>query len=173
MLTKLIFATILFAFAPLSFAQAPPDVPAAIKAPAGQQVVLQVHATGSQIYICLQATDGPYAWILKAPQAELHDDAGAIVGAHYAGPKWKYKDGSEVTGKLAAKSDSPDPDSIPWLLLTATAHSGDGLLSRVASIQRVHTKGGEGPSTACNNSNLASEVKIPYTADYFFYAPAK
>jgi len=107
---------------------------------------------------------------LKAPEAELRDDQGALIGSHYAGPSWKYKDGSSVTGKAAARADSPDGGSIPWLLVTVTGHSGDGLLSRVTSIQRVNTKGGVAPAGACTQG---AESKSTYTADYYFYAPAK
>lgn len=151
-----------------------PDVPDKINAPAGEEIVLVAHATGSQIYVCQPGTDGKLAWILKAPDAELHDQKGAIIGRHYAGPTWKDNDGSEVTGKAVARVDSPDPDSIPWLLVTITGHSGDGVLSRVTSIQRIHTKGGQPPPAAdCNISKQNVEAKTSYTADYYFYGPAK
>ncbi len=151
----------------------PPEVPAEIKAPAGEQVVLVAHATGSQIYTC-QVADGKYAWTLKAPDAELHDAAGALIGKHFAGPTWKSNDGSEVKGKAAAHVDSPDKDAIPWLLVKVTEHSGDGVLSRVSSIQRIHTKGGRvSSSDECNASKQNTEVKSSYTADYYFFAPAK
>ena len=79
-----------------------------------------------------------------------------------------------MTGKASAKVDSPDPDSIPWLLITATGHSGTGVLGQVTSIQRIHTKGGHAPAAAsCDSSKLGTEATIPYTADYYFYAPAK
>jgi len=150
------------------------DVPDKLKAPAGEEVVLLAHATGSQIYVCQPGTDGKLAWTLKAPEAELHDQQGAIVGRHYAGPTWKDNDGSEVTGKAVAKVDSPDADSIPWLLVTVTGHSGEGMLSRVTSIHRIHTKGGLPPPAAdCNASKQNIEAKSSYTADYYFYAPAK
>jgi hypothetical protein len=151
-----------------------PDVPDKIKAPADEEVILQTHATGSQIYVCQPGTDGKLAWTLKAPEAELHDQQGAVIGRHYAGPTWKDNDGSEVTGKAVARVDSPDPDSIPWLLVTVTGRSGDGVLSRVTSIQRIHTKGGVAPSPAdCNTAKQNAEVKSAYAADYYFYAPAK
>jgi len=150
----------------------PPDVPDAIKAPANEQVILQVHATGSQIYVCKAGADGKFAWALKAPDAELHDSQGAVVGRHYAGPAWKLNDGSEVMGKAAAHVDSPDADSIPWLLVSVTGHSGDGALSRVTSIQRVHTKGGQPPAGGCDGAKQGSEVRSSYTADYYFFAPA-
>jgi len=148
-----------------------PDVPDAIKAPAGEQVVLQVHATGWQIYVCKAAGEGKFAWTLKAPEAELHDQRGAVVGHHYAGPGWKLNDGSEVTGKAVGRVDSPDADSIPWLLVSVTGRSGDGALSRVSSIQRVHTKGGQAPAGGCDESKQGGEVKSSYSADYYFYAP--
>jgi Protein of unknown function (DUF3455) len=150
-----------------------PDVPEKIKAPAGEEVVLQAHASGSQIYACQAGPDGKFAWTLKAPEADLHDQQGAIVGRHYAGPAWKLNDGSEVTGKAVARIDSPDADSIPWLLVTATGHSGAGVLSRVSSIQRIHTKGGQPPADKCDASKQNREVKSSYSADYYFYAPAK
>jgi len=151
-----------------------PDVPDKIKASAGEEIVLQAHATGSQIYVCQQGTDGKLLWALKAPEAELHDQQGAIIGSHFAGPTWKDNDGSEVTGKAIAKVDSPDSDSIPWLLVSATGHSGEGVLGHVSSIQRIHTKGGLPPPAAdCNAAKQGVEAKSSYTADYYFYAPAK
>src|ERR1700722_14431979 len=148
-----------------------PEVPDPIKAPASEQVVLLVHATGSQIYVCKGGADGKVAWALKAPEAELHDQQGAVVGHHYGGPAWKLNDGSEVTGKAVGRVDSPDADSIPWLLVSVTGHSGEGVLSRVTSIQRIHTKGGQPPAAGCDDAKQGSEVKSSYTADYYFYAP--
>jgi hypothetical protein len=149
---------------------AEPEVPESIRAPAGEHVVVQAHASGSQIDVCGAGADGKPAWTLKAPEAELKDDRGAVVGRHFAGPTWKYKDGSEVAGKLVAKANSPDPASIPWLLLTATGHNGTGMLANVTTIQRVNTKGGQPPSDTCDATKLNSEVWRPYTADYYFYA---
>lgn len=151
-----------------------PNVPEKIKAPAGEEVVLYVRASGSQIYTCQQGPDGTYSWTLKAPEAELLDQQGSVVGRHYAGPTWKHNDGSEVSGKVVAKVDSPDSDSIPWLLVSATSHSGEGVFGRVASIQRIHTHGGQPPPAAdCSASKQNTETKSSYTAEYFFFAPAK
>ena len=169
MLTKLTLILVTIALKVMSQTVPSPDVPENIKPQEGEQLVLQVHAVGFQIYVC-QQTDAKYAWALKAPDAELHDQQAGVVGRHYAGPAWKYKDGSEVTGKLVAKVDSPDADSIPWLLLTAAGHSGDGVLSRVDSIQRIHTKGGLPPKNDCDASKVNHALKSAYTADYYFYA---
>jgi hypothetical protein len=151
-----------------------PEVPEKIKAPAGQELALVAHATGFQIYTCQRGTDGQSAWVLKAPEAELRDNKDRVIGRHYAGPSWKHTDGSEVTGKVLAKVDSPDPDAIPWLLLTAAGHSGSGMLANVSTIQRIHTKGGQPPATQpCTSSNLDATSKSSYVADYYFYVPAK
>lgn len=154
-------------------AQTAPEVPEALKAPPGERLVLTAHASGSQIYLCARGADGQAQWTLKAPDAELRDDKGHVIGHHSAGPSWKYSDGSEVTGKAAAHVDSPDSASIPWLRVAAVSHAGSGLLSRVTTIQRIHTHGGQAPPAAqCDASKPSTEVKVPYTADYYFFAPA-
>jgi hypothetical protein len=175
-ITRLLFSGFLLGLATLAPAQdvSRPDVPEKIKAPASEVVVLRSLASGSQIYTCQQSPDAKYGWTLKAPDAELRDAKGAVIGKHYAGPAWKHNDGSEVTGKAVARVDSPDSDSIPWLLVTASGHSGEGVFSRVTSIQRIHTHAGQPPSGAdCNASKQGQETKSSYTAEYVFYAPGK
>lgn len=153
--------------------ESPPDVPDAIQVPSGLAPVLFAHATGSQIYTCQAGADGKFAWTLKAPDAELHDRKDKVIGQHSAGPSWKLKDGSEVTGKAVAKVDALDPDSVPWLLVNVVSHSGTGALASVTTIQRVHTHGGEPPTEGCDGSHKGTETKSSYTADYYFYAPVK
>jgi len=160
---------------PFAHAQkvAAPDVPNAIQAHPGEEVFLLAHASGSQIYTCQAGMDGKFAWTLKAPDAELKDSNGKVIGSHFAGPSWKLNDSSEVTGKAAAHVDSPDPDSIPWLLVSVVSHSGTGLLTNATSIQRVHTHGGKAPAGGCDEAHRGAETKSSYTADYYFYAAAK
>jgi hypothetical protein len=161
--------------------QAPvrPEVPDTLKAPAGEEVVLAAHATGTQIYVCQQGADQKYAWVFKAPEAELTDATGKKIIHHFAGPTWKHIDGSEVKAKVVAKQDAPKvetpkPQAIPWLLLSATGHSGEGILSRVTSIQRIHTEGGAAPEAkSCDGSASGKEVGVVYAADYYFYAPVR
>lgn len=159
--------------------QAPvrPEVPDSLKAPAGEEVILAAHATGTQIYVCQQGADQKHAWVFKAPEAELTDATGKKVIHHFAGPTWKHIDGSEVKAKVVAKqdapkADAPKPEAIPWLLLSATGHSGEGILSRVTSIQRIHTEGGmAAEAKSCDASNAGKEVGTVYAADYYFYRP--
>jgi len=155
------------------YKEEPPDVPDTIAVPAGQEVVLYAHATGSQIYTCQPAADGKFAWTLKAPEAELHDRKDKVIGTHSAGPTWKLKDGSEVTGKAVAHVDSLDGESIPWLLVNVVGHAGKGLLTAVTTIQRVRTHGGMPPNDVCDAAHVNTESKSSYSADYYFYAPAK
>lgn len=151
-----------------------PDVPDAIAVPAGLEPVLFVRAKGSQIYTCQAGADGKFTWTLKGPDAELKDRKDKVIGQHSAGPKWTLKDGSEVTGKAVAHVDSLDADSIPWLLVNVESHAGKaGLLTNVTTIQRVHTHGGKPGNDACDESHKDAETKSEYTADYYFYAPAK
>jgi hypothetical protein len=69
--------------------------------------------------------------------------------------------------------DSLDPDSVPWLLLEVVNNSKKGALSEVTRIQRVHTHGGKPGNEACDEAHKGAETKSDYTADYYFFAPAK
>jgi len=127
-------------------------------------------ATGFQIYVCRPDANGKPAWALKAPDAELFDEQGKPIGKHFGGPTWQLNDGSQVTGKMAAKADAPDPNTIPWLLVTVTGHSGSGKLSGVTSIQRLNTVGGLAPAVQeCTSQSGEVEFKSSYSADYYFY----
>ena len=150
-----------------------PDVPDAITLPAGLDPVLFVRAKGSQVYTCKADAEGKFSWTLKGPDAELKDRKDKVIGQHSAGPTWKLKDGSEVTGKAVAHVDALDSDSIPWLLVDVASNSGKGVLANVTKIQRVHTHGGKPGNDACDESRKDAETKSAYTADYYFFAPAK
>jgi uncharacterized protein DUF3455 len=148
-----------------------PIVPDSIQSPAGEELVLMARATGFQIYVCRPDANGKRTWTLKAPDAELFDERGKSIGRHFGGPTWQLNDGSQITGKLAAKVDAPDPTAIPWLLVTVTGHSGSGKLIGVTSIQRVNTVGGLAPSAQeCSSQSEEVEFKSSYSADYYFYA---
>jgi hypothetical protein len=152
------------------FAQSAPSVPQQLQPPANEQLALQVHAKGDQIYTCKENA-GQFAWTLKAPEAQLFGKDGKAFGKHFAGPSWQASDGSTITGKAAANVPSPDGDAIPWLLVSVVNHSGEGVLARVTSIQRLNTKGGKAPRTGCDAVHAGQELRVPYEADYLFFAP--
>lgn len=140
--------------------------------PAGAPLVLEALADGVQIYVC-EARDNGFTWTFKAPEATLVDHQGRPAGSHFAGPSWKSIDGSSIVGEVLAKADAADATAIPWLLLRAKSHEGSGVLTPVTYIRRAATKGGVAPSTGCDSSHVATEVRIPYTAVYQFYGASK
>ena len=157
-------------FAAGALAQQAPQVPQALQAPANEELVVQVHAKGDQIYSC--KADGPKpGWTLKAPEAQLFAEDGKAFGKHFAGPSWEASDGSRVVGKAAANVPSPNADSIPWLLVKVVSHAGEGVLAKVSSIQRINTKGGKAPASGCDAAHAGQDVRVAYSADYLFFAP--
>ena len=142
-------------------------VPGNLEAPAGEVLVARVHASGDQVYAC-----NGEQWTLSGPDARLFDEAGRQVGTHFAGPTWQWSDGSRVMGKVVANA-TPDTASVPWLLLKASEHTGEGMMSQVSTIQRLHTKGGKAPAAGCDAEHKGSQTRSHYTADYYFYRPGK
>jgi FtsP/CotA-like multicopper oxidase with cupredoxin domain len=138
--------------------------------PANEQLLLQVHGQGDQIYTC-KSEAAQFTWMLKAPDAQLFNKDGKPFGKHFAGPSWEANDGSRVTGKAVATAPSPNTDSIPWLLINILSHDGKGVLSSATTIQRINTKGGKAPSSGCDASHAGQEVRVSYSADYLFYGP--
>lgn len=156
--------------AAISLPLAAQNVPPKLQPPSNEQLVLQVHAKGEQIYTCKEDIDR-FAWILKGPDAQLFDKAGKVVGKHFLGPSWQMNDGSSVKGESAANAPAPNADAIPWLLVKVVSHEGNGVLSPVTSIQRINTNGGKAPASGCDSVATGKEIRVPYSADYLFYAP--
>jgi Protein of unknown function (DUF3455) len=135
--------------------------------PAGNELDFFYDAVGVQIYGC-QATTTGFAWVFQAPEATLFGRHGHVAGKHFAGPTWEANDVSLVVGAKVA-AFTVDATSIPWLLLQAKSHSGDGRMSEVTYIQRLETTGGIAPTTGCDASHLGEVARVGYTATYFFY----
>jgi hypothetical protein len=152
---------------PAHAAPAAPEVPSTLVPPAGNQVFLEAHATGVQIYRCDAATG---AWTLVAPRANLYADNGQLIGTHFGGPTWRARDGSYVT---ATKVDEVnlDPTAVNWLLLamkTRSAGADGDRLAATTYIQRTATTGGRAP--AASECDVTGEIaEIAYTADYHFW----
>lgn len=134
-----------------------------LRVPAGSKHAFHVYAKGVQIY----RWNGT-SWIFVAPGAALFADAAgkSTVGLHYSGPTWMSVSGSKVVGTVLDRC-TPDPDAIPWLLLGAVSNDGPGVFHRVTRIQRVNTVGGNAPTDP--GSFIGDVVRVPYTAEYFFY----
>jgi Protein of unknown function (DUF3455) len=150
---------------------AAPSVPEPLRVPTPQALIKQLHATGVQIYQCQPAKSDPsqFEWAFKQPEAALLTKGGRNFGKHYAGPTWEADDGSKVIGEMVARSDSPKPNSIPWLLLRAKETSGNGVFTGVQFIQRLNTEGGNSPMVGCRQDQAGQQLRASYTADYLFY----
>ena len=152
-----------------AMAQIPPAI-----ATVGEATVVTLHAEGVQVYECKTGgdnagsdkpgSDHKLVWTLREPIATLLL-AGKTVGRHYAGPTWQHVDGSSVVGKVVANAPGKTPTDIPWLKLQATTRKGQGMLSGVATVQRINTQGGVhgGP---CDKARTF--YSAPYSADYVF-----
>lgn len=145
-----------------------PELPAVcsgIKVPQENRAFLGVYALGVQVY----RWNGS-SWELVAPLANLYadEDFRWQVGIHYAGPTWEINNGSKVAaGRVAGCT--PDPTAIPWLLLKTVSTDPPGKFKKVTYIQRVNTAGGLAPATP--GAFIGAQVRVPYTAEYYFYRP--
>jgi len=150
-----------------------PQVPSNLEVPKGTKMIAHVFAKGVQIYKCVQniADTTKFTWVFVAPEATLYADIDYqhIVGKHYEGPAWESTDGSKVTGVKLQQAEAPDPGDIPWLLLRSASNTGPGIFNQVSFIQRVNTKGGKAPSVVQDRVRNGEELRVAYTAEYFFY----
>jgi hypothetical protein len=149
-----------------------PVVPTALAVPAGFEVQAHFFASGVQIYRCLPSVANPAlpAWSFIAPEATLFRRSGKIAGHHFAGPTWQATDGSKVVGTVLARVPSSQAGTIPWLLLSAVVVQQGETFENVAYVQRLNTDGGAAPAAGCTIDVIAAEVRVPYTADYYFYS---
>jgi Protein of unknown function (DUF3455) len=81
-----------------------------------------------------------------------------------------------AVGHIDAGSDQscPNAGAIQCLLLQSIGNqegpTGGKLLVKTTYVQRLNTKGGSAPTTAC----LAGQTQlVPYTADYYFFRPTE
>ena len=147
------------------------DVPERLKPASNESLTMVVPAKGVQIYECrARKEDGIYEWAFVAPEADLFDVRGNRIGRHYAGPHWEGSDGSKIVGSVRERAEAPVADAIPWLLLGAKSVGADGAFSKVTSIQRVNTAGGTAPKGGCSQAAAGKPVRMPYTADYYFFS---
>jgi len=137
--------------------------PTTIEPPAGNLPYDATFAVGVQIYKC----DGA-AWTFVAPRATLHNIVGKKVGDHFAGPTWRWRDGSSVVGAKVGEAPSPI-GSIPHLLLKATP-TAPGHLFKTTYIQRLATTGGTAPAAGtCTPDKAGTVSEARYTAAYVFW----
>jgi hypothetical protein len=175
-------------------AQSPPQVPANLQVPAGNEVFLGGRAVGTQNYICLLSAKG-FAWRFLGPQAtvfiSVNGDLQQQITSHYLSlnpaeglnrPTWQSSsDSSLVWGSVVQPSTDPNyvaPGAIPWLLLetagVANGPTNGALMTQTTFIHRVNTAGGIAPAAGCSQaSEVGALALVPYTTDYFFYRASR
>lgn len=147
-----------------------PNIPHELAVPEGRHLAFALTGRGVQIYQCrASGGDGAFAWTFVAPRADLLDGRGHRAGTHYAGPTWEAADGSKLVAKKRAEA-TVGADSVPWLLLQAASHEGDGRMSAISDIQRVMTEGGRAPIGGCSASTDGEQREVTYSALYNFYS---
>jgi Protein of unknown function (DUF3455) len=81
-----------------------------------------------------------------------------------------------ATGHIDAGTDAscPNAGAIQCLLLQSIGNqqgpTGGRLLAQVTFVQRLNTKGGSAPTTACS---VGQTQLVPYTSDYFFFRKSR
>jgi hypothetical protein len=140
-----------------------------IAPPAAESEVLKVDAIGVQIYECKLNDQKAPAWAFVAPEADLFDATGKVIGKHYIGPTWEGNDGSKVVAKLAARTNATKEQAIPHLLLTASSTDAKGMFSALKSIQRLSTVGGIAPAVGCATDSIGKQARVYYAAEYRYF----
>lgn len=145
-------------------------LPEPVRVPAGHKPLLSATGVGELTYECREKKDaaGVFEWAFVGPVAKLYSADKKEIGKYYAGPTWESVDGSKVTGKQVAVAPAA-PGSIPLQLVKAEPATGTGAMTGVSYIQRLNTKGGVAPATACTSDTKGARQQVAYEAEYVFY----
>lgn len=149
-------------------------LPATVQVPDGNRVALQTVGKGDITYECRVKKDmaGQFEWAFVGPDAVLLDRSGKAIGKYFGPPAtWESNDGSKITATQLAVAPA-GTGNIPYQLVKANPAMGSGAMTGVTYIQRVATKGGVAPATACGAGNLGSKEVVKYQADYIFWKAA-
>jgi hypothetical protein len=145
-----------------------PVLPDVLRPPKEQVLLLRMHGRGDATYTCLSVANKS-VWRFKGPAVQLFSENGEPLARHFAGHTWEANDGSRLVTKALVAIPSPDPASIPWRLATVISGGGEGMLTPVASILRLNTKGGQAPAEGCDSKQENTEIRVPFEADFYFY----
>ena len=110
---------------------------------------------------------------LHAPRANLFDDNGRLIIAHFGGPTWQATDGSTVVGKAEASS-TVDASAVPWLRLAATSTAAGprrlpALADHVHPTDRNHRSPCSGRRGMQRRKSRHRDRDPLHRADYYFW----
>ena len=148
------------------------SLPEAVKVPAGHMVAMEAVGAGDITYECRVKTGmaGQFEWVFVGPDAKLMDRNGMQIGRYFGPPAtWEHMDGSKLTGAQVAVAPASNMNDIPLQLIKASPATGNGAMQGVSYIQRIATRGGIAPSTACGAATLGQKQLVKYLADYIFW----
>jgi hypothetical protein len=139
-----------------------------IRAPSEAEPILELAATGVQIFRCEPDKDG-FHWAFRLPEAELRDARGQVVAHHGANYSFEHVDGSRLIGTIVGYDSAPSDDSVHWLLLRTQSY-GQGEFEKATYVQRVDTSGGM-PPAQCAADQANQILRVPFSAKFIFYRP--
>ena len=146
----------------------PPNVPPQMNVPPGNILLAQIFGRGALAFACPATAQSAEVPMIVTSA----DTAGTqVIGTHFmdfAGLAWEGLNGDRVIAAPLVKV-VVTPNSAPWVLLKATAHTGTGLFARVTFIERIFTVGGL--PHACKNVGQAEE-QVPFSTQYLLFGPA-
>lgn len=146
-------------------------LPATVQVPSGHRMAMETVGAGDITYECKakKGTTDQFEWTFVGPDAVLSDRSGKAIGKYFGPPAtWQNDDGSKVTATQVAVSPA-GAGNIPYQLVKANPATGSGAMTGVTYIQRVATKGGVAPASACAASNMGSKETVKYQAGYVFW----
>lgn len=169
---KTLLVCLLASLGPTAFAAVDnASLPEPVRVPTGHVAKMETLGVGEITYECREKKDmaGQTEWVFVAPVATLYDMNRKVVGKYYGGPTWEAMDGSKVTGKQVAVAPASMARSIPLQLVKAEPAMGAGAMQGVTYIQRLDTRNGVAPASACDMANKGKQEKVGYEAKYVFY----
>ena len=136
-----------------------------------------VNAARPEATLFTNLVEGPIQIITHFASINANPKPGVTVSLS-GNATWQSSfDTSKVWAKAVGSVDAgtdpsscPNAGAIPCLLLQSIGNqkgpTGGNLLAKATFVQRLNTRGGAAPTTACT---VGQTQLVPYSADYFFY----
>lgn len=138
-----------------------------IEAPQDSIAVMQLEASGEQIFQCSRDMKG-WFWRFETPNAYLFDPAtNQALAKHGYRFSFTHNDGSTIYTRIIRVGEN-DGKNIPEALFSVIEHKNNGRLGNVRYVLRTKTSGGM-PTRSCTEARKDQWLKVPFEATYTFY----
>ena len=166
-----IFSLLFFALLAAVADAAPTDdnFPAEFSLPVGHHALFSAPASGDEVFQCV-ATSAGYAWQLRGVDAKLLDVDGHLFATQNDVGSWLAIDGSSLSGNVT-QSVGAASGAFGAALYQVTTKSPGGVFSQISEVIRDDVSGGQAPAQACDQNSARTSVRVPFKADYIFFAP--